>query len=436
MKSKKGFTLVEILTVIVILAILVVLSLPNILGLFRNAKKKTFETEVQELIKMAGENWITDTKFSGGGKIYSKCKDETCRNNLNANTRDNLEYYIEMNSEGEIEKIYVTDGTYQYSRNGRITVNDVNDVQEIGSLDDGQIIEISDGQVSIDGTVISDIVSNRYKCIRATSFHTEECTQTSSTYYCSSSGYTSRGSKGTTTITYGNNWTHGVLKAGDPFDCDVNGDGYFDPDQERFYYVSEYFDADTKQFDNNYVVLIYYNNVINGRSSNGIRAYDSTNENFHGPRTGYVELPSVSQWRNIRLKDSTRQIYGEELNNHLVTSISGHNLPVFDYGNKAARLITGMEIARGCGVEKIGEMKIEELSQCYFLFENTKFSTSSNPAIGFWTETPRVKNGNDVLVPRSFYRNFNYYRSSNTSPDGSRYGIRPAIDVKKSDIEL
>ena len=48
-------------------------------------------------------------------------------------------------------------------------------------------------------------------CKRATTLHTEECTQTDGTYYCSGAGYTTSGSKGTSTITYGNLETSGTL---------------------------------------------------------------------------------------------------------------------------------------------------------------------------------------------------------------------------------
>ena len=36
--KKRGFTLVELLAVIAILAILVLISLPNVVGMFNNAK--------------------------------------------------------------------------------------------------------------------------------------------------------------------------------------------------------------------------------------------------------------------------------------------------------------------------------------------------------------------------------------------------------------
>ena len=47
--KKRGFTLVELLAVIAILAILVIIALPNVMGMFNNAKKNTFLTEIKKI---------------------------------------------------------------------------------------------------------------------------------------------------------------------------------------------------------------------------------------------------------------------------------------------------------------------------------------------------------------------------------------------------
>ena len=433
--NKKGFTLVELLAVIAILAILVVIAIPNVVRMFNKSKQNVFESEVKEIIRIAEQNFLNDY-FNTKGKTFSYCKDGTCDNNLDMIGRENLEYYIEMNSQGEIEKIYVTDGTYQYTKNGKIKVEDVEDSQTIANLTEEQKITIKDNKVTQNGNTISSEPTQKYKCKRASSFHTETCTQTSKDTNCSAEGYTATGNKKTTTIKYGNNWSNGVLKAGDAFDCDVNGDGQYNAETERFYYVSDYYDTHTLKFDSSYAVLIYYNNVIGGEPTNQIAAYDSSNQNFNGPVTGVNELPTTTKWKNVKLKTTTRQILAEEKSNHNKTVVSGHTLPDYSYVGRAARLITLKEIMNGCDMEQAGTSTISELGTCLFLFENTQFSTSSNPGVAWWTETPRPANGNDVAVTRSIYRNINYYRSSNTSPSGNRFGIRPAIDVKKSDMQI
>ena len=57
--KKKGFTLVELLAVIAILAILVIVAMPNVLGMFNQAKSSTFVTEVQKYMDTAKTDFMT-----------------------------------------------------------------------------------------------------------------------------------------------------------------------------------------------------------------------------------------------------------------------------------------------------------------------------------------------------------------------------------------
>ena len=61
-----------------------------------------------------------------------------------------------------------------------------------------------------------DIKINSKICKRAKTLHSETCTSSSTTGYCTAGG---------TSITYGQLGNTGVLTSGDAFDCDVNGDG-------------------------------------------------------------------------------------------------------------------------------------------------------------------------------------------------------------------
>ena len=66
MKSNnKGFTLVELLAVIAILAILVIVAMPNVLGMFNQAKSSTFVTEVQEYLSAAYTKFMTEALKQG-----------------------------------------------------------------------------------------------------------------------------------------------------------------------------------------------------------------------------------------------------------------------------------------------------------------------------------------------------------------------------------
>ena len=263
-------------------------------------------------------------------------------------------------------------------------------------------------------------------CKRATTLHTEECTQTDATYYCSGAGYTTSGTKGTTTITYGNLGTSGTLTSGDAFDCDVNGDGVYDPNTERFYYVSDYYNTSTKSFENDTAVLIYYNNVSAGSpSSNSNYAYDSSNENWHGPRTAIEQLPTTSQWSNVSLKNTTRTILNEKSTN---TTTGGTLTNDFSYSGYAARLLTYQEIGKSCPV---GTWNGGELDQCNYLLENTIYSEKNIKNMGYLLETIYpYKSFDRVWYVRGYTRYVTY-----TSIDDLSHGVRPTIEVLKTNIE-
>ena len=255
-------------------------------------------------------------------------------------------------------------------------------------------------------------------CKRATTLHKETCTQTSN--YCAGDGYTN-GSE----IEYGSLGTEGTLSSGDAFDCDVNGDGEYDPATERFYYVSDATNGITS--DNDTAVLIYYSNVSAGVPSNSTTyAYDSSNHNYYGPRTAIQQLPTTSQWKTT-LTNTKRQITTETG----TTSTSGGTLPTaFSYEGYAARLLTAQEVNAGCGFT-VGSYKTGELStKCKYLMENTKYSNASNKAYGEWLESPRAANSSDVWSVYGNYRDV----SSNSASNADANGVRPAIEVSKSDI--
>ena len=257
-------------------------------------------------------------------------------------------------------------------------------------------------------------------CKRATTLHKEVCTNSNSSYYCQADGYVLNSE-----IEYGSLGTEGTLTSGDAFDCDVNGDGEYDPATERFYYVSDVTNGITT--DNNTAVLIYYSNVSAGVPSNSTTyAYDSSSNNYYGPRTAIQQLPTTSQWRTT-LTNTKRQITTETG----TTSTSGGTLPTaFSYEGYAARLLTAQEVNAGCGFT-VGSFKTGELStKCKYLMENTKYSNASNKAYGEWLESPRAALSNDVWYVHGNSRYVNNNDASNADSDG----VRPAIEVSKSDI--
>ena len=226
-------------------------------------------------------------------------------------------------------------------------------------------------------------------CRRAAILHTEICSNTDTTGYCQADGY-----KLNDVITYGNLGTKGVLTSKDAFDCDVNGDGVYDSNIERFYYVSDMTNGIMQ--DSNVAVLIYYNNVSEGVASNSTAyAYDSSGENWHGPVTAIKQLPTI-----------------------------------FDYTGYAARLLTVQESKIGCKLE-LSKTPGQLSSKCKYLMENTKYSSSSLKTYGGWLDSPDSLNSKTVWL---IYSNYRYVAHHNANVS-SKHGVRPAIEVAKSNID-
>ena len=228
------------------------------------------------------------------------------------------------------------------------------------------------------------------------------------------------------THTFGNRIvTQKTLKSGDAFDCDVNGDKTYDSETERFYYVTD--------MDDSTAVLIYYNNVEKGKPSNSkLVAYDSSGENWHGPRTAIEELPSTSEWRNVSLKNTFRSISAISSNGEETNKTEGGTLPdSFSYAGKAARLLTIQEVRKATGNKDIPTWHDGELDNFNYLLENTKYSNASIGNYGYWLENPHSGNSDSAWYVLGRSR---YVRSYAVSHAGG-YGVRPAIEVLKSNIE-
>lgn len=276
---------------------------------------------------------------------------------------------------------------------------------------------------------------NCYKiiCKRSTLSNGAKCGWTDKTAYCSGAGYTEDGSKRDTSISYGNSEEHqsSSLIPGDIFDCDVNGDGRYDRDTERFYYVSDYYNTSTKSFDDNTAVLIYSSNVISGNKNvNATSTYDNSGENFHGPRTALTQLPTIKQWSNVSLSNNTRSILNESLEN----TTTGGTLPSnFSYEGYSARLINKKELEFGCPNAKVPSTTTSYLDDksCAYLLENTNFSSSSISNNGYWLENSDSSNNNKALYVSATQRSI-----MNANVNSSNVGIRPVIEVPKINLDL
>lgn len=110
MKNNKGFTLVEIISVVVILGLLAIISIPIVSNVSDNIKKKTLNTKIENIEKAAvlyGQNHRENfnTTCNGEGKpCYNITGDCKCYEEIDADNNIvdiNVEKLI---SEGLIEE--------------------------------------------------------------------------------------------------------------------------------------------------------------------------------------------------------------------------------------------------------------------------------------------------------------------------------------------
>ena len=397
MKKEKGFTLIELLAVIVILGIITVIAVPKILDIINKSRNSAVNSSLK-LVKDAIKTQIASSDLTG--PVFTKETDGCYVFNFDDQTTGN-------SKELSIKNKDRVSGSIKYCNN-----------------------TFSDDTLKFDGNSISkDEPKGKIICKRATTLHTEECTQTDESLYCSREGYIASGSKGTSTITYGNLGTKGSLNSGDAFDCDVNGDGEYNPGTERFYYVSDYYNTSTKKFESDTAVLIYFNNVNSGNpSTDSTYAYDSSGENWHGPRTLIAQLPTKNQWSNVSLKNVTRTIFNEISGN----TTTGGTLPSnFSYEGYAARLLTVEEIRQATRKSNIPTLEVGELNNAIYLMENTRFSSKNNGPWAWWLENSSSNYSNMAQNASGNTCNVN----GNYVQDAGGNGVRLAIEVSKINID-
>ena len=394
LKKKKDL---ELLAVIVILGIITVIAVPKILDIINKSRNSAVNSSLK-LVKDAIKTQIASSDLTG--PVFTKETDGCYVFNFDDQTTGN-------SKELSIKNKDRVSGSIKYCNN-----------------------TFSDDTLKFDGNSISkDEPKGKIICKRATTLHTEECTQTDESLYCSREGYTASGSKGTSTITYGNLGTKGSLNSGDAFDCDVNGDGEYNPGTERFYYVSDYYNTSTKKFESDTAVLIYFNNVNSGNpSTDSTYAYDSSGENWHGPRALIAQLPTKNQWSNVSLKNVTRTIFNEISGN----TTTGGTLPSnFSYEGYAARLLTVEEIRQATRKSNIPTLEVGELNNAIYLMENTRFSSKNNGPWAWWLENSSSNYSNMAQNASGNTCNVN----GNYVQDAGGNGVRPAIEVSKINID-
>ncbi len=147
--NKKGFTLVELLAVIAILAILVIIAMPNVLEMFNKAKQDAFETEVKSHVKSVSGQYITTGKL-----IYSNVVEGAHRLPMDG---EELDYYIVVDTRGNIKTLNVTNGSYKIEVTG--TSQNPIKIEQIGDIIKSEIAESGEEfEMNSSGSITGDVM--------------------------------------------------------------------------------------------------------------------------------------------------------------------------------------------------------------------------------------------------------------------------------------
>ncbi|MBQ2622943.1 InlB B-repeat-containing protein [Candidatus Saccharibacteria bacterium] len=214
-----------------------------------------------------------------------------------------------------------------------------------------------------------------YVCKIAAALHTETCGWGASD---SSKGCRAAGFSSGDTIVYGNIVESNTKVYGDAYNCDINYDGVFDENTERFYYIGE---------DGTNASLVYYMNEPDDDNY----AWDAALE----------VMPDSTLWSNPNL---------------------------ISQGTKVARFMTVNEISTICNGTNRIVRRIDNTSKanCGYIAEQSSYAFPSGKHDTIWLD--RVNNTNRRIHLRDG-------QTIGTPGSTSKNGVRPVIGVPLDKIE-
>ena len=210
------------------------------------------------------------------------------------------------------------------------------------------------------------------KIAKPNTLHVEQCGR-------SSSGCRAAGFAAGADIEYGQLVASATMTAGDAYDCDINNDGDWDDEDERFYYVGTTED-DTAKF-------IYYRNI-------------STDNPVYDTAITYLPTSSNPDWSNP----------------NLATFNTG------EYNNTVTRFLTYPEALELCDN---ATTSLGTNGRCIYLLEKSAFAYTSGYNEGIWME----KQGEFKNRIQTQGRSLNHNKTTVNNE------VRPVIEVALAHVQ-
>ena len=422
--NKRGFTLIELLAVIIILGILMIIAIPSVTHYISDSRKEAYVDTAKEIVS-GTRNIVNEGNlgmYDTNATYYIPSSYIQTENALKSPYGDFEEAYVAITYDGTGYKYYwiSVDETGQGVE--RVTPIDSLDIEDIESdlksneikstvestgIGGREIILILDPatgmwKTPLDADSFITEAGSKLICKKAKTLHTATCTATQDG--CYGEGFYVGGSQGTTTITYGT-IPNGYPKAGDAYDCKLSNDGGY---TERFYYLTDWNNGNNHS-------LIYYKNI-----NSGAIAYDSSNNNTHGPQTAGTVLPVPDDWDFLDWypRYSYSFIDGE-----------GNVIPWYNFFDKASMMPFRFELERACGTNVYGGT--DKMHNCLYLLENVSMFETGTGVSGYWLFDFPSWRQNDVFFVSGKQRHVSYTVAKNSSG----LGVRPTLILQIDNIE-
>lgn len=157
MKSKKGFSLLELLFVMILLAIMVLIAYPQIINRYNYTKKSSFLTEAKAIINESNKKYSTE-HMKGNNVNFIAYNTDVKLDLIN----NNLKYCVNLEDKGTVKYVKVSDGEYFVEGSGDYINKSNIDIVKRGIFDDFDCDYIFNEKDLIDDEPLESISSDEY----------------------------------------------------------------------------------------------------------------------------------------------------------------------------------------------------------------------------------------------------------------------------------